>query len=1027
MSRRIVSGLYRNPYQLWMGLVLLLVAGVSSLMSLPRLEDPRLLNRFPAIETRFPGATPEQVEILVTEPIEEAIREVPQVAIIESTSATGLSIVNVELDDSVTSDNQNEIIAQLREKLDSVVLPTQALAPDLSTDGGGAGAYTLVLGVQATQPYFDMIEMGRLSNQILDLVRQIPGTEYARLMGEPDERVWIEVNADRLPDLGLGMGALANQVRQADINGASGVLRQGERNLTLNLQGGFDTVQRIADLPILVANGQSVTLGQIAHIRKGWKSPVDTLAWVDDLPTIHIAARVNPRARVDLWTASAISQAQAMAELWDSNYQLITVFEQRKYTQSRLAELTSNLVAGAGIVFLVVLVFMGWRAALIVGSALPLTFAGVLFGLSLLGVQIHQMSVFGMIIALGLLIDNAIVMVDEVRARIHRGIRPAQAMTDSVVYLRGPLFASTLTTVLGFAPILLLSGAIGDFIRAIAISVTLALITSFVLSMTLIPALTGRYPGKSASSGWLAQGVSLPGLTRLFRSVLVVLTRFSPAGVLLGMIPGVAGFALVGTLGMQFFPAADRDHFEVKITFAPTQSLAETELAYRRVYSLIQATVSPAQQSWTIGESHPAVYYNQIPDVTRNDAYLHGVLTFDSAGQSRAAIDQVQSNLEQALPNARVVVLPFGQGPPVAYPLTFRVFGPDLAVLADIGVQVRQIVQAHPKVLTSVATINQDGMRLGFQPDEARLRELGLSLSDLSQELAALTEGVAAGTLSDGLEEMTVAMRYSNEQRDSLMDISSARIYGPAGQAIPLSAVGQWSLEPEPAAITRYNGQRLNKVGGWLVTGALAIEVTDDIVAQLQSIALPEGYRLEIGGESEEQANSVGALAAYLPILMVGILATLILSFRSIRIAGVILFVGILSIGSGLLALVFSGFPLGFNPILGTAGLMGVAINGSIVVLAAIQASPSARLGDPEALVDAVMSCSRHILSTSLTTVGGFLPLMLGGGLFWPPLAVVIAGGVGFSVLLALVLTPALYRMVMWFRPKRVVDPEMVL
>ena len=239
---------------------------------------PRLLNRFPAIETRFPGATPEQVEILVTEPIEEAIREVPQVAIIESTSATGLSIVNVELDDSVTSDNQNEIIAQLREKLDSVVLPTQALAPDLSTDGGGAGAYTLVLGVQATQPYFDMIEMGRLSNQILDLVRQIPGTEYARLMGEPDERVWIEVNADRLADLGLGIGALANQVRQADINGASGVLRQGERNLTLNLQGGFDTVQRIADLPILVANGQSVTLGQIAHIRKGWKSP--SIPWL---------------------------------------------------------------------------------------------------------------------------------------------------------------------------------------------------------------------------------------------------------------------------------------------------------------------------------------------------------------------------------------------------------------------------------------------------------------------------------------------------------------------------------------------------------------------------------------------------------------------------------------------------------------------------------------------------------------------------------------------------------------------------
>lgn len=293
-----------------------------------------------------------------------------------------------------------------------------------------------------------------------------------------------------------------------------------------------------------------------------------------------------------------------------------------------------------------------------------------------------------------------------------------------------------------------------------------------------------------------------------------------------------------------------------------------------------------------------------------------------------------------------------------------------------------------------------------------------MSLQALSIEITGATEGLAAGSLMEGLDEMAVQIRYAQSQRDQLADLEAIQIPTRTGQTISLSDLGRWQLQPEPASITRYNSQRVSTVGAWLMPGALAIDVTDAVVADLEALDLPAGYRLEIGGESEEQADSVGALAAYLPIILVGIIATLILSFQSIRIAGLITVIGVMSIGTGLFALVLSGYPLGFNPILGTAGLMGVAINGSIVVLAAIQASPDARAGDPAALADAAMSCSRHILSTTLTTIGGFLPLILGGGLFWPPLAVVIAGGVGFSVLLGLVMTPALYRVVMWYRPK---------
>ena len=1023
MLARLANGLFNQPYQLWMAIVLLVVAGLSALMSLPRLEDPRLLNRFPTVETAVPGATPEQVEALVSEPIEEVLRQVPQVAVIESTSATGLSVISVELDDTVTAQNQNEILAQLREKLDSAVLPANAGLPDLSTDGGGAGAYTLLLAVTGPETdWFDPIAMGRYAEDVANRLRQLSGTEYVTTIGGVDEQIQVSVDAQGLNEIGLSLAQLARLVDQADVQGGSGVLRQSEQQLTLNMQGGFEDVQRIRNIPIRVEQGRTLRLGDLAQVSRGWQDPTETLSYFNNRPNVIVAARVNPQARVDFWTASAIESAQGIAA--PEGFDLEVLFEQRQYTETRLAELSANLLFGALLVFFVVLAFMGWRAALVVGVALPLTFSGVLFGLNLLGIQIHQMSVFGMIIALGLLIDNAIVMVDEVRVRIHQGKSPADALQGSINYLSGPLFASTLTTVLGFAPILLLSGAIGDFIGAIAVSVTLALIVSFGLSMTVIPALAARYPGGNDRGGFWQRGIAIPWLARAFAKLLTLTTRWTPMGIVLGMIPGLAGFALVGTLGMQFFPAADRDHFEVKVTFAPSQTLAQTQRAYETAYQAIEREIQPLSQSWVLGQSHPAVYYNQIPDQKRNDAYMQGVLTFADADRSRAAIDQVQALLDTELPGARVVVLPFGQGPPVAYPLAFRLFGPDLDELSRLGVEMRQALQAHPQVLHTAATINQDAIRLGFQPDEDRIRALGLSLSDVSLELLGATEGLPGGTLMEGPDQMPISVRYQPSDRASLVDLDAVRIQAGA-DSVPLSALGEWRLEPEPASISRYNGERLNTIGGWLTTGALALEVTADVQAALEAIELPPGYRMEIAGESEEQANSVGALAAYLPVLLVGIIATLILSFQSIRIAGVIVFVGIFSVGSGLLALVFSGFPLGFNPILGTAGLMGVAINGSIVVLAAIQEDPRARQGKVDALVNAAMGCTRHILSTTLTTMGGFLPLMLGGGLFWPPLAVVIAGGVGFSVLLALVLTPALYRVVMWYRPKLNAAPDL--
>ncbi len=1013
MFARAALALMENRHLLAMVLLVIVAAGASSLGSLPRTEDPRIVMRNPIVITHLPGASAERVESLVTEKLEAQLEEVAEISEIESTSRAGISIVSITLADEV-SDSQ-EIFSEIRDQLAAAVpeLPAEAATPQFD-DKRGATAFSLIVGLTIE----DGAHLGlvsRLGEALADRLRILTGTELVRLYGEAQEELTVAVDHAELAALGLTPQAVARAVRAADAKAPSGMLRSGRSDLVLEVRGELDSALRVGRVPLLRAPDGAITrVSDIARVERGWREPTREIGLVDGSRAVFVAARMEPGERADAWAARARAAVAEFETEVGGPVALEIVFDQSEYTVERLGSLASNLLLGGAVVVLVVLFTMGLRAGLVVGAALPLTVALALFALLASGGTLQQMSIFGMMIALGLLIDNAIVVVDEVSARRRAGAPARDAVAQAVAHLFRPLLASTLTTVLAFAPIPLLIGNVGDFVGPIGVSVILALGASFALSMTLVPALAGLLVPAApaeARARWWQRGLELPRAAAAMRRLLIRLLRRPALAFAVAAALPLLGFALAPTLGSQFFPRVDRNMFDVQVWLPRDASLERTRQTAARVESVLRSHDAVQRVSWLVGGSFPSVFYNLV--MSRDDAsyYARGVVETRTAAEVKRLLPIVQARIDAAVPGAQVVVRQFGQGPPVDADVEIEIVGPSIAVLQALGEAVRQRLVEQPEVLHSQATLERGEPKLWVDVREDEARLAGLTLRDVAGQLDGNLEGRTGGSVVEQLEELPVRIRLADARRRNRQALAATQLVaGGAREWLPLTALGELTLRPEVGGITRCNGERCNRIQAYLSNDALPIEVAAAVGESLErsGFTLPAGYRLSVGGDSEEQATAVSSLLRYAPVLGVLMVATVVLSFRSAALAALLFGVAGLSVGVGLLATWVSGFPFSFNSILGTAGLIGVALNDSIVVLAAIREDARARAGDLDAVVDAVLGCGRHVISTTLTTIGGFLPLLLFvGGDFWPPLAIVLAGGVAGATLLATLFVPA--------------------
>jgi multidrug efflux pump subunit AcrB len=1022
---------FRRGHLLVLSIIIILVAGLSAVQNLPRLEDPRIDLRNVLVLTSYPGASAERVEALVSDVLEDELRELFEIKEIKSTSKSGFSFLQIELQDTVDNSNNQQIFSKIRDSIEnaSTRFPAGVNKPILE-DKRGATAFTLLVSMNADIPETTPLSVsGRLASELVDRMRNVVGTELVRVYGEPNEEITVTLDPQALAAAGLSIEQVSQRIRSADPKLPAGVLRTSQKSIRIQVAEPLESLDIISNIPLQASDSSYLRLADVASIEQGWQTPESEIAIVDGKRTIFVAARMQTTVRVDKWTAAIKQKVDEFNEEFAGTVQANMVFEQNTYTEARLTELTENLLLGSLVVMLVILLFMGAKASWIVGLALPLCAAFAIFSLSFFNQQIHQMSIFGIILAIGLLIDNAIVITDEIRLNLlDQDKTRLQALEKSVRHLFAPLLASTLTTVLGFMPIFLLNGNIGDFISPIAISVVMALLGSLAISLTVIAALAARYlPRDSgAEHAWYLRGLQLPSVSSEFSKLLAKSIKKPLIVLPFVTVFCLSGFVLSQQLANVFFPSADRDQFEMYVWLPAGSSIERTKSLTYKMDSYIRDKERVEQVTWLVGGSAPSVYYNQVMTRDNSPEFANAVITVDSVSAAASMITELQFELQDKFPQAKVVVRAFGQGPPIAAPIEVDIFGPDVDTLNALGEKVRLAMTKVPGITQSTASITTGESELHFDVSENESFISHLSLNDIAQQLQTSLTGTIGGSVLQGTEELPIRVRVSEQQRASTQELDALPLMNTLlaqNQAsVGVAALGEITLLPSISGITRINGVRVNKIQAFLLPGIPAIDASNQLRDILESgeLVLPKGYRIKMAGDADEQQQALGQLATYAPVLLVLMITTLILTFGSVRFAGVIGAVAILSVGLGMFSLWLSGLPVGFNPLLGSAGLIGVAINGSIVVIAAINANPQAKSGDTAAIVDETMSCSRHILSTTFTTVGGLIPLLLfSEGSFWPPLAVVLAGGVGFSVLLSLFFTPTLVALLCRVRERK--------
>ena len=643
---------YRNARLLILTIILIFVWGISSYFALPRLEDPELVSRFATVQTFWDGADAAQVEALITQKIEDELIEVEEIKEYESTSSTGSSIIVVELKDTVTKEQVDGIWTQVQNKLDEVKpeLPTGIIEPKL--EKGKVKAFALIAALiwkQDDAPNYAVLN--RQADVLKERLKNIAGTEEVEIYGDRDEEILVEIEPQVFASYGLSTADIARQIQQSDSKVAAGTLRNENNDFSLEVAGELDTLNRVKNIPLSFGNNsQFIRLQDVAQVTKGVRFPANERTLISGRPGVTLAVHIDSASRLDLWANNAKKMvAEYEAELPDG-ITLSTIFDQSNYVTERLNGLLLNLVLGGGLVFLVTFLMMGWRSALIIGTSLPLSILMVFGWMNVMGIPLHQMSITGLIVALGILIDNAIVMVNEVNNHLRNGFKGKDAIANSINHLAIPLLSSTITTILAFLPIALLPGSTGEFVGAIGLSVILAVSSSMFLAVTVIPALTAKFYTRTINSNsqlqsWWQTGISIPLLKQWYRKTLKWTVASPIFGICLALLLPIVGFVQAGTLEQQFFPAADRDQLQVQMELPAATSIAQTTSIAHQIRDRIIVNENITDVHWFIGRSAPRFYYNIGDSRERESNYAQAIVQLNeiaSSVSSLAALDLVQ-------------------------------------------------------------------------------------------------------------------------------------------------------------------------------------------------------------------------------------------------------------------------------------------------------------------------------------------------------------------------------------------------
>jgi len=1014
---------FRRRPLVGMILIALMLFGAASYVSLPAREDPKITIRTSVIITEHPGLSAERMERLITRPLEEAVRRIPEIDEIRSLTLPGRSIIHAEVDPAIFELDQ--IWDDLRSRVSDArpVLPEGTHAPRVNTDFGDVAIVTAALMAED----HDWGARFGMAEEVRDRLYVVPGVKRIDLLGVQTERIFVETDPARLAALGLDPDHIAGVLRARNGLGPAGVLDVGARGFLVETTGAFETVAAVREVLIPLPAGRGVMpLRDIAEVRRAPVDPPDQPAYFNGRPAVVLAISMKDGESV-LDTGNALREALASIETTlPAGFELAIMTFQADQVANAVYGVTASVAQTLGIVLAVVVLFLGLRTGLIVGAIVPAVMLVTLAVMSAMDMTLQRMSLATLVIALGLLVDNGIVVAEDFKRRLEEGASRDEALRQSGRELALPLLVSTLITILVFLPLMLAEHTAGEYTRSISQVILISLLTSWVLAMTVTPALCHRFikiapPGKDARASVPDRAFAV--LSRAYGRLLRLVLRARVAFLLV-----MLGLLVVAVMGMgqvpkKFFPDSDRTQILVTIDLPAGVTSRATDATLRRVFAALNEpgrVPNIDSHAAYVGSGGPRFVLSLTPiDPTPNAAFM----VVNVAGS--AHMDQVARDLRavfrEVAPEAQARVTRMFLGPSDSSKLEVQVTGPDAAVLFRTGAQIKTAFRDIPGV-RDVATDWQNRIaKVVVDVDQTRARRAGVTAADVSRAVAHAIEGRIATPFREGDDPFPIVLRADAPTRADLERLETVPVFASAsGANVPLAQVATVRMEAAWGRIAREDQQRA------LTVEARNIAMTAEDMVPLMAPALealradlPPGHTIAFSGVVADSAESSAALAANTPLCLAIIVVLLVAQFNSYRRPILILATIPLILIGAVAGLLVTGANFGFMPILGLFALSGIITINAIVLIDRIDLDRAAGMEPFEALVTASMRRLRPILMTTITTILGLAPLILGRDALFYGMASVIAFGLLVGTLLTLGVVPVLYSLLFGIRAPR--------
>ena len=1004
-------------YQFTLVIIFLLVAlGSVSLTTMPRSEDPQFDFPISVTSIVYPGTNPVDMEKMVVDPIEDVINELEDLKVIRTNIEDGLAIIETEFlygsDPDEKYDDVIAAISSIRDDLPSGILrvKTEKISPS------DVNIMQLALS-SPNEPYQQLKYWAEKLEQQLE---RVSGVKRVDVVAYPEQQVHVKMNLVRMAELKISLQDIENALSSAGANIPGGHINSSERRFTVQTSGDFSSLDDIKNTIVKSDSDFVIYVRDVANVDFGSDTP-SYLARFNEQRGVFINIVQRKDANIFDVTQLLNQSTENFRKVLPQAFQINTVTDQSKSVSKRVNGFFNNLMQGLLLVGSFTLIILGVRAASVVVIAIPLSILMGLGWLDMAGYGLQQMSITGLIIALGLLVDNAIVVTENVGRFMRQGYSRTESAIKGASQVSWAVISGTLTTILAFFPILLLPSGSGTFIRSMPVTVVLTLIASLIVAISLTPMLAGwllKTPKKSDQKNFALVGIEwFASKPYQFMLTKVLNNAWKSFGIAILLFVSI--LSLFESIGVSLFPKAEKPMLLVHIETPEGASFDYTQKVAITVETMVKSHEKVTSVATNIGKGNPRVYYNtssnrEVP----NYAQLFVQINANKYEEVEQLIASLRAEFK-TVPAVQIKVQEFMQGAPNDAPVAIRITGEDLDVIRTVSLDVEQIIAQTSGTVNVDNPIARHKVDLKVKINREKSAMLGIPVSRIDQAVRTALVGKSVGNFRDGNgEDYRILIKRQGPESPEWQALQQIHVLAENGDMIPLNHLVDFNLESMIPRFRHHNMVRMALVTSDLDTGFQAEQVTNQIILKLEQYDWPQGVNYLVGGEQEDRKESFGGMFQAVIVALLGIFAVLVLQFRSF-VQPIIIFAAIpFAISGAILGLWVTGYTFSFTAFIGLTSLIGIVVNNSIILVDYANQIRSSQTGISvqSAIITSAKTRLLPIILTTLTTIGGLLPLTLSRSSMWSPMGWVIIGGLLVSTLLTLFIVPLLYQ---WLTPEQ--------